>query len=459
MNYDLVVIGSGPAGQKAAIAASKFGKSVAIIDRKSMIGGVSLHGGTIPSKTLREAVLYLSGMKQRIFYGKDYAVKEKISHKDLKDRVELVEKSEMEVVRNQLRRNNVDMYFGCAHFLDPHAIAVDADGKDRVTLHGDKILIACGTRPARDPGIPFDDRSIIDVNQILDLEKLPDELIVVGAGVIGLEYASMFAALNTEVTVIEKRTSLLDFVDTEIIERLVYHLRNLNVTFRLGETVARVQKDERDRVVVYLESGKKIRGQTLLYAVGRQTNADSLDLDVIGLETDKRGRIDVDEKFRTTIDHIYAAGDVIGFPALASTSTEQGRLASNYMFKKSASSSAKCLPYGIYTIPEISIIGKTEQELTREKTPYEFGAARFDELARGGILGVSLGYLKILFDPDSLKLLGVHIVGESATELIHIGQAVLSMDGTLEYFRDTVFNYPTLAEAYKVAALDGFNKL
>ncbi len=459
MDYDLIVIGSGPAGQKAAIQAAKFDKSVAIIDSRAMIGGVSLHGGTIPSKTLREAILYLSGMQQRAFYGKDYAVKEKISRRDLEARVRYVENREMQVIRDQLRRNHVNTYFGLARFVDEHTIAIESDQNPQKTLRGDNILIACGTHPYRDPNIPFDDQSIIDVDQILDLDELPNELVVVGAGIIGLEYASMFAALNIEVTIVEKRSSVLEFVDREIIDRLIYHLRNLNVTFRFGETLKSVKKDERGRVVVYLESGKKIVTKTLLYAVGRQTNADSLNLKAVGLETDKRGRFDVSDRFQTAIEHIYAAGDVIGFPALAATAMEQGRMASCYMFDHEEQTFSKVVPYGIYTIPEISMIGKTEIELTEQKIPYEFGAARFDELARGAILGVDIGYLKILFDPKTFKVFGVHIIGETATELIHIGQTVQSLGGTLKYFRDTVFNYPTLAEAYKVAALDGLNKM
>ena len=462
MKYDLIVIGSGPAGQKAAIAAAKSGHSVAIIDRKTMLGGVTLHGGTIPSKTLREAIIQFSGLKERAFYGDyyNYTAKGRISQEDLKSRVQNVEEREMRVIQDQLKRNRIEMYFGTASFENEHRVAVVSEDMEKRSLEGEKILIACGTRPARHSGIPFDGETIIDVDQILDLKEIPDEMIVVGAGIIGLEYASMFAALGTEVTIIEKNSTVLGFVDREIIERLIYHLRNLNVTFRLGESVTRVEKDEKSRVVASLESGKKIKAQTLLFAVGRQTNADTLNLKAIGLKTHKHGRIKVNEYFQTEIDHIYAAGDVIGFPALAATSMDQGRLASCHMFARPGTICALALlPYGIYTIPEISMIGKTEQKLTEMKIPYEFGAARFDELAKGGILGANIGYLKILFDPDSLKLLGVHIVGESATELIHIGQAVLSLGGTIEYFRDTVFNYPTLAEAYKVAALDGLNKL
>ena len=458
MHFDLIVIGSGPAGQKGAIAAAKLGRSVAIIDKQAMYGGVSLHGGTIPSKTLREAVLFLFGLRQRAFYGHDYTVKEEINHKDLVMRVRMVEEREMQVIRDQLKRNRINMYFGLAQFKDEKSVVVTSPDNE-VTLTADNFLIACGTHPAGNPNIPFDGQTIIDVDQILDLHDLPRKMIVVGAGVIGLEYASMFAAMNIDVTLIDQRDTILDFVDSEIIDRLKYSLMELNTVFRLGETVTGVERESDGSVKVSLDSGKIVRGDTFLYAVGRQTNTDTLNLESIALPTDSRGRISVDEAFRTEIPHIYAAGDVIGFPALAATSMEQGRLASCNMFCAPAQSSHKLLPYGIYTIPEISMIGKTEQELTRDKIPYEFGTARYDELAKGQILGAKSGFVKILFDPQSLKLLGVHIIGEQAAELIHIGQVVLSLGGTLKYFRDTVFNYPTLAEAYKVAALNGLNKL
>ncbi len=458
MQYDLLVIGSGPAGQKAAVQAAKLGKSVALIDRKTMIGGVSLHGGTIPSKTLREAILYLSGLRQRVFYGKDYAVKDEISPMDLKSRVQSVETREMQVIQAQLKRNGVDLYYGQAGFVDDHTLKICSEGREDEILQGAHILIACGTHPRRSPDIPYDGAVIIDSDEILELPFIPEELIVAGAGIIGLEYASMFAALGTEVTLIDKSTRLLEFVDQELVERLLFHLRDLNVILRLGETIQTVGKDERGRVTVRLDSGKTIRSQAFLYAIGRQTNVDTLNIQAAGLEADKRGRIAVDENFQTAVPHIYAAGDVIGFPALAATSMEQGRTACCHMFDACFGIARYPLPYGIYAIPEISMIGQTEQELTSAKVPYEVGAARFDELAKGGILGLENGYLKILFDPESLKLLGIHIIGESATELIHIGQAVFSLGGTLAYFRDSVFNYPTLAEAYKVAALDGLNK-
>ncbi|MGH9367350.1 MAG: Si-specific NAD(P)(+) transhydrogenase [Thermoanaerobaculia bacterium] len=457
-SFDLVVIGSGPAGQKGAIAAAKLGKKVAVVDRKQMIGGVCLHTGTIPSKTLREAILYLSGFGQRAFYGRDYAVKEDISVADLSFRVQTVMARELEVVRAQLKRNGVTTVHGTARFCDPHSLEVETpDGT--TLLRGEHVLIACGTRPAASPKIPLDGRRILDSDQLLQAERLPRDLIVVGAGVIGLEYASMVTALNIKVTIIEARPTILDFVDREMIEALCYFMRQRGATFRLGEKVVSVELDERRRVTANLESGKQVHGEALLYCAGRQANGDLLNLEAAGLAADERGRLAVDEHFRTAVPHIYAAGDVIGFPSLASTSMEQGRLASCHMFGNSGHGRNPILPYGIYTIPEISMVGKTEEELTTARVPYEVGLSKFAELAKGQMLGDEVGMLKILFHPKTLKLLGVHAIGERAAEIIHIGQAVLALDATIEYFRDTTFNYPTLAEAYKVAGLDGLNKL
>ncbi|MGF7141487.1 Si-specific NAD(P)(+) transhydrogenase [Roseimarinus sediminis] len=457
-NFDLIVIGSGPAGQKGAIAASKLGKKVAVIDQKYMIGGVSLHRGTIPSKTLREVIVYLSGIRQRSFYGKDYSIKENISGEDLDARIKIVEKREMAVVNDQLKRNGIQLFYGMARFIDQYTVEVDADDGD-FQLKADHFLIACGTRPADNPKIHFDGEKIINVDQILNLKVMPSRMIIIGAGVIGLEYASMFSAMDVEVTLIEQRPEMLTFVDDEIIDRLSYHLRNQNTIFRLNETLKNVTKNAAGTVVAELESGKTVKAETFVYAVGRQANSDLLNLDALGLDVDERGRIGVNDQFQTKLSHIYAAGDVIGFPALAATSMEQGRMAACNMFGVPKSYKPELLPYGIYTIPEISMIGKTEKELTAAKIPYEIGISRFVELARGAIMGLEIGMLKLLFDPKTLKLHGVHIIGETATELIHIGQAVISFGGTIEYFRDTVFNYPTLAEAYKVAALDGLNKL
>ncbi|MGH7819757.1 MAG: Si-specific NAD(P)(+) transhydrogenase [Candidatus Binatia bacterium] len=457
-HYDLVVIGSGPAGQKAGICAAKMKKRVAVTDRRRMLGGVSLHTGTIPSKTLREAILYLSGFSQRTFYGKAYSVKEKISVQDLAFRVQSVVRREIEVVRAQLKRNDVETIVGDARFVDAHTVeVVSPDGTHVVTA--ENVLIACGSRPSHTSNIPLDGKRICDSDQLLTVDQIPRELIVVGAGVIGLEYASMMTALNVKVTLIDQRPDPLGFVDGEILDTLYYHLRRSGAVLRFGEKVVSVETDERDRVVALLESGKRVHGDGLLYTVGRQANSDLLNLEAAGLAADERGRITVNDSFQTAVPHIYAAGDVIGFPALASSSMEQGRLASCHMFGVSCSSRPELFPYGIYTIPEISMVGMTEQQLTEEKVPYEVGIAKYEELAKAQMLGDDTGLLKLIFDPTSRRLLAVHVIGERAAEIVHIGQAVLTMGGTIEYFRDTVFNYPTLAEAYKVAALDGLNKL
>jgi NAD(P) transhydrogenase len=456
--YDLAVIGTGPAGQKGAIAAAKLGKRVAVVDRKEMVGGVCLHTGTIPSKTLREAILYLTGFLEKTFYGRDYAVNREITVADLAFRVQKVMAREIEVIRAQLARNRVTTVHGAARFVDPHSIEVTSADGDITRLTAEHFLIACGTRPAHSATVPLDGDRIVDSDQLLQGTTLPREVIVVGAGVIGLEYASMVSALNIKVTVIEARPTVLDFVDREMTDALMYFMRQRGATFRLGERVVSVGTDEKGRVKACLESGKEVHGEKLLYTVGRQTNADLLDLPAAGLSADERGRIAVNEFYQTSVPHIYAAGDVIGFPALASTSMEQGRLASCHMFGGYCEART-AIPYGIYTIPEISMVGKTEQELTAEKVPYEIGLSKFEELAKGQMLGVDAGLLKLLFDPKTHKLLGVHIFGERATEIVHIGQAVLAFGGTIDYFRDTVFNYPTMAEAYKVAGLDGLNRL
>jgi len=457
--YDLVVIGSGPAGQKGAICAAKLRKKVAIIDRKRTIGGVCVHTGTIPSKTLREAVLYLSGFRQRSFYGRGYVLKDRIAMSDLIFRAQAVMAREVEVIKAQLRRNYVNTLEGEARFIDPHTIEIKSEEGVQL-VRGENILIACGTRPAHVDNIPIDGKRIFDSDQLHCIEEVPRELVIVGAGIIGLEYASMFAALSVKVTLLDQRPSLLDFVDREMIESLCFQLRQLGTVFRLGEKVVSVGFDaERDRVFAKLESGKNVHGQALLFTIGRQANSDLLNVAAAGVTPDERGKILVNDNFQTTVPHIYAAGDVIGFPALASTSMEQGRLASCHMFGKPSKMTANLIPYGIYSIPEISMVGQTEEDLTRTKTPYEVGLARYSELAKGQMLGDEHGLLKLLFDPTSLKLLGVHVIGDRAAEIVHIGQAVLTMGGTIEYFRDTVFNYPTLAEAYKVAALDGLNKI
>lgn len=458
-HFDLIVIGSGPAGQKGAICAAKLRKRVAVVDRTLMMGGVCVHTGTIPSKSVREAIFQLTGNAVRAFYGDNYRGKNDISVQDLSFRVRAIISRETEVIRAQLRRNGVQIFQGTAQFADPHTIEVQND-REKTVLRGDHVLIACGTRPARSPDIPFDDKRVVDTDRISEMDGLPHELIVVGAGVVGLEYASFLAALGTEVTLIDQRPALLDFADREIMEALAYHLRQMGTMFRLGERVTRVGIDpRRDRVFAELESGKKVQADALLYAVGRQANGDQLRIEAAGLQSDPRGKIKVNQHYQTDVPHIYAAGDIIGFPALASTSMEQGRLSSCHMFGAPSEHMPELFPYGIYTIPEISMVGQTEETLTANKVPYEVGLAKYNELAKSMMLGDESGMLKLLFDRHTRKLLGVHVIGQRATEIIHIGQAVLYYGGTIDYFRDTVFNYPTLAEAYKVAALDGLNKL
>ncbi len=460
VEYDLVVIGSGPGGQRAAIGAAKLGKSVAIIESGRMLGGVCVNTGTIPSKTLREAVVYLTGMNQRELYGASYRVKEKITPGDLLARTQHVIGKEVEVVRSQLMRNGVDLYTGLGRFIDRHTVLVeDPTRAERVTVGGRFVIIATGTTPAHPPGVNFDGNRVLDSDEILDLKAIPMSMVVVGAGVIGIEYASMFAALGTRVTVVEKRDSMLEFCDPEIVDSLRFHLRDLAVTFRFGEAVTAVEVGSSGTVTT-LASGKQIPAETVMYSAGRQGQTDELDLANAGLEADNRGRIAVDDRtFQTKVENIYAVGDVIGFPALAATSMEQGRLAAYHAFGEPTAGMRALQPIGIYSIPEVSYVGATEVELTRDSIPYEVGVSRYRELARGQIAGDSYGMLKLLVSTEDLSLLGVHIFGTNATEMIHIGQAVMGCGGTVEYLVDAVFNYPTFSEAYKVAALDVMNKL
>jgi NAD(P) transhydrogenase len=457
--YDLTVIGSGPSGQRAAVAASKMKKRVAVVESRAVVGGVCVNTGTIPSKTMREAVLHLSGYNYRSVYGMNYKVKEKITMADLAFRVQAVIKTEVDVTEAQLSRNGIDVIHGVARFIDPTHIRVEGPQGD-TTLESDRVIIAVGTHPSSSSKVPINGKTIINSDQVLDLPTLPRSLIVVGGGVIGVEYTCMFAILGVRVTLIEKRSKLLEFADQEIVESLSYHLRDSRVTLRLGEEVESVQELPDGTVVANLESKKRISGDALLYAVGRQGAVDELNLAAAGIEADSRGRIPVDENYRTKVEHIYAAGDVVGFPALASVSMEQGRIAAHRAFSDSATSSNPSFyPYGIYTIPEISFIGKTEEQLTDEDVPYEVGMAYYRETARGQIRGDTTGRLKLIFHRDNRKVLGVHIIGEGASELVHIGQAVMTLGGTVDYFVDTVFNYPTLAECYKVAAFNGLGRL
>ena len=455
-DYDLLVLGSGPGGQKAAIGAAKLGQRVCVVERRHMVGGVCVNTGTIPSKTLREAVLYLTGLSMRELYGQSYRVKQEITVQDLLARTQHVIGREIEVVRSQLFRNHIDLLIGSGRFLDPHTVEVHG-GEHRVVT-AEQIVIATGSQPARPAHVEFDEARVVDSDGILALERVPDTMVVVGAGVIGIEYASMFAALGTRVTVVEKRNVMLEFCDPEVVESLKFHLRDLSVTFRFGEEVEKVEVG-RQGTVTTLASGKRIAAETVMYSAGRQGVTDELALDAAGLTADPRGRITVDEEYRTSVPHIFAVGDVIGFPALAATSMDQGRLAALYAFGEPATKLQDIQPIGIYTIPEISYCGRTEVELTANSVPYEVGISRYRELARGQIVGDSYGMLKLLVSTATRHVLGVHVFGTGATDLVHIGQAVMGCGGTVDYLVDTVFNYPTLSDAYKVAALDATNKL
>lgn len=462
-DYDLVVIGSGPAGQRAAIQAAKLEKRVALVERKTVLGGVSVNTGTIPSKTLREAVLDLSGYREREFYGASYTVKQNITMQDLLLRTDKVIRHEIDVTRHQLMRNQVDLLSATAAFSDAHTLTLDfVDGRGKREVTSRAVVVATGTQATKDEHIPFDGQRIFLSDDILSLDRLPRTLTVVGAGVVGCEYASMFAALGVRVTLIDKRPRLLPFVDAEIVDALAYHLRENRVTLRLGEGVQGIEaiEDEHgERVRIVLESGKQVITEKALYSIGRTGATGRLNLPAAGLQPDDRGRLKVNEFYQTCVPNIYAVGDVIGFPSLASTSMEQGRLAACHAFNVPATSVPALFPYGIYTIPEISLVGKNEEELTTEGVPYEVGKARYREIARGQIIGDTTGLMKLVFHQETLKLLGVHIIGEGASELVHIGQAVLAYGGRVDYFVHTVFNYPTLAECYKTAAFDGINRL
>ncbi len=455
--FDLVVIGSGPAGQKAALNAAKLGKRCAIIDRETSIGGVCIHTGTIPSKAIREAVVHLTGLNERAMYGHAYAVKRNITMADLSYRSHHVIRSEVDVIRSQMERNGVTMFFGTASFVDPHTIRISRSG-DSIEILADHVVVAVGTEPARPKSVPFTPGRVIDSNEILELRELPKSMIIVGAGVIGTEYACMLQTCGVKVTLVDSKKQILDFLDEEIIECLQYRLRERGMRLRLGEKVASIVAKD-DGVEVTLESGKCMRAELLMYSIGRQGATAELNLEAAGLQADERGRLTVNEYYQTVVPHIYAAGDVIGFPALAATSMEQGRLASSAMFRQLVEAPQPLYPYGIWTIPEISMVGATEAQLTQSKTPYEVGTARYREIARGQLISDPSGILKLLFHPSSRRLLGVHAIGTGACELIHIGQTIMSAGLPIDYFVEAVFNYPTLAECYKVAALDGINRV
>ena len=460
-DYDLLCIGSGPAGQRAAVQAAKLGKRVAVVEKTRILGGICLECGTIPSKTFREAVVFFSGIGGR-FDRRPGGLRpeNRPTAEHLLARVGDVVAREAAVVENQISRNDVTILRGVASFTDPHTVAVTVE-TDVKSVTAANILIAVGSSAIPPAGVPLDGEVILTSDSIMTLARVPKTLAVIGGGVIGMEYASIFASIGVEVTVIEMRERPLEFLDREIVEELIHQMRNRNVTFRLGEAVKGlgILEGPHRRAEILLESGKRIVSDMALFSIGRQGATDRLNLAAAGLAADDRGRLKVDEHFRTSVPHIFAAGDVIGYPSLAATSSEQGRLAARYAFGVQAEPMPTHFPIGIYAVPEISTVGATEEELTRDRVPYETGVARYREIARGQILGDDTGLLKMLFHRETRKLLGVHIIGTLATELVHIGQAVYGLGGGLDYFLDTVFNYPTLAECYKVAALDASNKL
>jgi NAD(P) transhydrogenase len=458
-DYDLIVIGSGPSGRRAAIQAAKLGKSVLVAEKHRQVGGVSVHTGTIPSKTMRETVLNLTGWRERGFYGRSYRVKKDISAADLLNRGAKTLEYEVDVLEHQFSRNHVQIVSGEARFLGPHEIEIRREDGDIDRHKAAHVVIACGTRPFRPDYIPFNDKTVFDSDEILTIDRLPRSLTVIGAGVIGVEYATIFSALDVAVTLVEPRATFLDFVDKEVIEAFVHELRDHNVSIRLGSEVVSVKLDAAGRPVCEIASGRSVTSDMLLFAAGRVGETERLNLGAVGIACDHRGRIPVDAKtLQTVVPHIYAAGDVIGFPSLASTSMEQGRLAACHAFGLEPPPAPEFFPYGIYSVPEISTVGMTEEEVLKRGIPYECGVARFRETSRGHIMGLKSGMMKMIFSKKTRRLLGVHIVGEGATELIHIGQAVLNLKGTIDYFMDNTFNYPTLAEAYKIASLDAWNR-
>nr|WP_202913135.1 Si-specific NAD(P)(+) transhydrogenase [Acuticoccus sediminis] len=456
---DMLVIGSGPAGRRAAVQSAKLGKSVLVVDRGKRHGGVSVHTGTIPSKTLRETVLNLSGWRERGFYGQSYRVKKDISALDLMQRLHKTLDHEVEVLQHQFMRNMVRSAFAEASFVDANTVLLTDEDGDTHKVSFDKALIATGTKPFRPAHVPFDRTRVFDSDEILEIEALPRTLTVIGGGVIGVEYATIFSALDVPVTLIEARGSILDFVDREIVADFIHQMRDRGMTIRLGTEVKGIEAGATG-VDVALSDGRRVRSQILLFAAGRSGNVDALNLGAIGIAADRRGRLKVDPKtFQTDVPNIYAAGDVIGFPSLASTSMEQGRVAACHAFGIPLPPAPESFPYGIYAVPEISTVGMSEEEAREAGIAYECGIARFRETSRGHIMGVNSGFLKLIFALDTRRLLGAHIVGEGATELIHIGQAVINLHGTVDFFVENTFNYPTLAEAYKVAGLDAWNRM
>ena len=457
--YDIIVIGSGPAGKTAAIQAAKLGRKVVVIDGMSEVGGVCVHTGTIPSKTMRETVLNLSGWRERGFYGRSYRVKQDITAADLMQRLNMTLKREVDILEDQLVRNGVEIICGHGRFVNDKAVEVDTMGGDVITVTADSFIITVGTRTYRPDYVPFNGTTVIDSDEVTRMDKLPRSLTVIGAGVVGVEYATIFKALDINVTLIEPRATMLDFIDKEILMHFRHDIVDAGLRLQFGQKVDKIEIRKSGACVVRLESGRAFPSEMVLFAAGRVGATDTLGLEQCGLEVDHRGRLSVNENFQTAVPHIYAAGDVIGFPSLASTSLEQGRIAVLHALGQPVHKSSKFFPYGIYAVPEMSTVGMSEEEVIERKIPYEVGLTPLRETSRGKVMGLDSGMIKTIFSTKTRRLLGVHIVGEGATELIHIGQAVLTLKGTLDYFLENAFNYPTLAEAYKVAALYAHNRI
>lgn len=471
-HYDVLVIGTGPAGQKGAIQAAKLGRKVGIIEKNPVVGGVQVNTGTIPSKALREAVVTLTGADKRNLLGASYRAKKNVTIADLASFSQQIIRHEWELIGSQFERNHIELIWGHAKFTGPNEIEVETkDGPERFTA--DSFLVAVGTRPAKPNHIPFNDHNIVTSDELLHLDRIPRTMIVVGGGVIGSEYACIMATLGVRVTLVEGRHQVLGFLDQEIAGTFQYFMRQKGITLRLGEKVESIEEIEVDSsgsgrssgpdklVQAKLESGKTLRAEVLLYSVGRQGVCGALGLDAVGIDFDDRERLKVNDHYQTNVDHVYAAGDVIGFPALASTSMEQGRRAICHACGVCdiRDYNTELFPFGIYAVPEISMVGMTEEQLTDDGVPYEAGIAHYREISRAKLLGDELGMMKLLIHQETHEILGIHVIGAEATELIHVGQAVMALGGKAEFFIDNVFNYPTLAECYKVAAYNGLNKL
>ncbi len=452
-HYDLVVIGSGPAGEKGAAQAAYFGKRVAMIDRNRVLGGAAANTGTLPSKTLRETALYLSGFRRRELYGVQMSLKQEVTARDFLYRERLVVEAERHRILENLDRHKVEMHRGAASFLDPHTIIIRRPGAKVTRLSADVFLIATGSQPLRPPMFPFDDPRVYVSDSILQLTDIPKSMMVVGGGVIGCEYACMFSALGVKVTLVDGRGKLLGFMDTEISEALEHQMRDMGMTIHMPDSVESV--DAKQRLTITLASGQRSRPDILLVASGRAANTPGLGLQEIGVSLDNRGTIQVNQFYQTNLSHIYAAGDVIGFPALAATSMEQARVAMVHAFDlKYKTQVAPGLPYGIYTIPECSMAGETEESLKEQGVDYVAGRAYYGANARGHIIGDDHGFLKLLFQADNMRLLGVHVIGEMASELVHIGLTALLAYGGADLFIETCYNYPSLSELYKYATYD-----